>query len=147
MDNPCDKTRDLMSGYLDSELDDDDTECMEAHLAECETCRTEFEDMTFLVSASDSLSVELPSEEVWDEFLQNVYNRTERQTGWIAFIIGTFVLLAWGIYEMAITEWAEPIVKLSTALACIGVTVLFLSVLRERLSNRKLDRYSSNVHR
>jgi predicted anti-sigma-YlaC factor YlaD len=146
MDTPCEKTHDLMSGYLDEELDEVDTEGMEVHLAQCETCRAEFEEMTLLISASDTLSVELPPEEVWDEFLQNVYNRTERQTGWIAFIIGTTILLAWGIFEMFITDWAEPVVKFFTALALIGITILFISVLRQRLVNRKTDRYSSDIH-
>lgn len=147
MDNPCDKIRDLMSGYLDSELDDADTERMEAHLEQCESCRTDFEEMTLLVSASASLSVELPPDEVWDQFLQNVYNRTERQTGWIAFITGVFALLAWGIYEMVILDWAEPIVKVATGIALIGLTILFVSVLRQRLAIRKSDRYSADIHR
>ena len=147
MDKTCDEIRQLMSGFLDSELDDADTGRMNAHLAECESCRTEFEEMTLLVSASSSLSVELPPEEVWDEFLKNVYNRTERQTGWIAFIVGTFSLLGWGLYEMFMLDWAEPIVKISTCIATIGVTILFISVLRQRISVHKSDRYSASIHR
>ncbi len=147
MDNPCEEVHHLMSGYLDSELDDADTERMEVHLAKCEKCRTEFEEMTLLVSASSTLSVELPPDEVWDQFLENIYNRTERQTGWIAFIIGISALVAWGIYEMIILDWAQPLVKGATAIALIGLLILFISVLRQRLAIHKSDRYSSDVHR
>jgi anti-sigma factor RsiW len=147
MDNPCDEIRDLMSGYLDNELDQNKTERMEAHLEQCESCRTEFEEMTLLVSASSSLSVELPPDEVWDQFMLNVYNRTERQIGWIAFITGTFALLAWGIFEMIVLDWATPLVKSATGIALIGITILFISILRQRLAIRKSDRYSQHIRR
>ncbi len=147
MDNPCDKIRDLMSGYLDNELDKTDTEHMETHLEQCESCRNDFEEMTLLVSASQTLSVELPPDEVWDQFILNVYNRTERQTGWFAFITGVFALLSWGIVEMIILDWADPIVKGATGIALVGVTILFVSVLRQRLAIRKSDRYSADIHR
>lgn len=147
MDNPCPEMHDLMSGYLDGELDDADTERIETHLEQCQTCRTEFEGLKQLVSASSTLTVDLPPDEVWDDFLKNVYNRTERQTGWIAFIIGTFTLLIWGIYEMVVLDWATPLVKIATTIALIGITILFISILRQRLAIHKKDRYSKNIHR
>lgn len=147
MDNPCEEIHDLMSGYLDDELDKAGIERLETHLTQCEKCRAEFDEMTLVVSASSRLSVELPPDEVWDTFLQNVYNRTERQTGWIAFIVGVVALTGWGIYEMIVLDWAEPIVKISTALALVGIVILFVSVLRQRLVTRKSDRYSVDIDR
>lgn len=147
MDKQCSDIRDLMSGYLDEELSDDEAERFASHLAGCDSCRSELEEMSMLVSASSVLSAEVLPDEVWDQFLLNVYNRTERQTGWIVFTVGTFLLLAWGIYEMVVLDWAGPLVKFSTGLAVLGVTILFVSVLRERLAIHKLDRYSSDIHR
>ena len=38
MDEVCTKMHELMSGYLDGELDEDDTERIKGHLESCADC-------------------------------------------------------------------------------------------------------------
>ncbi len=103
--------------------------------------------MAKLVSASDTLRVEAPPEEVWDTFMEGVYNRMERQTGWIVFVCGLAVLTLFGIYQFVVNPWGPALVKLMVAAPVVGLGVLFVSVLRQRLFVAKTDRYSREVQR
>jgi hypothetical protein len=40
-----------------------------------------------------------PSNEVWDNYWMNVYNRTERKIAWIFFLAGALILVAFGAYN------------------------------------------------
>jgi anti-sigma factor RsiW len=135
-----------MSGYLDDELTSAETEEMEAHLEGCAECRAEFEEMTLLVSASSGLSVELPSEDVWEDFLPQVYSRMERKAGMYLFALSCIALSVIMLYYMVVLEWASPIVKLATEIGMVGLVILFISALRQRMAIRRTDRYSRDIH-
>ena len=143
----CNAIQPLMSGYLDGELADDDKVRLERHLASCETCRQEFEKIKRLVNAASQFRVESPPEEVWDTFLDGVYNRIERGTGWVVFVIGAAALSAWGIYLFVTEPWGPAVEKLLIATPIVGLAIVFVSILRERLFVAKTDRYSREVKR
>ena len=147
MDDDCRACRDLISGYLDGELTREEQAKVERCLEESEAFRKEFERMKRLVNATSDLAVEMPPEEVWDTFLDGVYNRMERQTGWIIFIIGVIGLAAFGIYVFVMEPWADALIKLLIATPVAGLLVLFISVLRQRLFVAKTDRYSKEIQR
>lgn len=146
MSETCDEIRDLMSGHLDEELSDAQSAIMQAHLNGCASCRQELEEMTALVSASSELSVDLPPEEVWDDFLGQVYARMERRLGWFLFWLGCAGLIGLGLYTMVITEWESPVAKLATEVMLVGLVILFASVARQRWAIKKTDRYSRDIH-
>ena len=147
MTHECETMQPLMSGYLDGELNADDRAALEAHLARCASCREEFERMKQLVSAASELRAEPPPEEVWDTFLDGVYNRIERRTGWVVLVIGIVVLAGLGIYEFIVDPWGPALLKVIVALPVIGLGVLLVSVLRQRLLVAKTDRYSKEIMR
>jgi len=147
MAEECESFRLLMSGCLDGELTADDRGRLEGHLASCGVCREEFGRMKRLVEATSGLRVDEPPEEVWETFMDGVYNRMERQTGWIVFIVGAAALAVFGIYLFLVEPWGSALVKLLIATPVVGLAVVFISVLRERLSVAKTDRYSKEVER
>jgi len=147
MREDCEAIQPLMSGYLDHELSDDNRERLEGHLRSCKTCREEFERMKRLINAASGLEVEPPPEEVWDTFIEGVYNRIERQTGWLVVILGAAALAAWGIYVFLTEPWGSVLEKLLVATPVVGLAVVFVSILRERLFVAKTDRYSKEVKR
>ena len=67
--------------------------------------------------------------------------KTSRGIGWALGIVGGLVLAGYGVYEFATDEATEAVVKVSVAAVTIGLVLLFLSVLLERLHGRKTDRY------
>lgn len=147
MDDTCATMHECMSGYLDDELDESDTARFEKHLKSCASCRAELNEMTQVVSAASGLCVEEPPEEVWDEFLDQVYNRIERKTGWYVLILGVVMALGWGVYFLFVTDTVPLHTKVLIQCILLGLTLLFSSVLRQRLHQRKTDRYSRDVHR
>ncbi|HIJ66508.1 MAG TPA: hypothetical protein HPP77_11225 [Candidatus Hydrogenedentes bacterium] len=147
MNEQHESVRDLISGYLDGELGPDDRAKVERHLAEDPAFREEFEKMKRLISAASRVRFEFPPEEVWDTFLEGVYNRIERRTGWLVFIIGAIALAGYGVFVFIRDPWGPALIKLLIAAPVVGLVILFVSVLRQRLIAAKTDRYSKEVHR
>lgn len=138
----------LISGYLDGELTPEQAARLEQILAEIPACRSDFETMKQLIAGTNrALCPSDPPDEVWDTFLDNVYNRAERRFGWMVFIAGTLALTAYGIYLYFSEPWTSGAVKLLIAVPVLGLVMLFISVLRQRLRAAKHDRYSREVHR
>jgi anti-sigma factor RsiW len=137
----------MMSGHLDRELDESSTRRLQNHLSECPRCNAEYQKMARIVAATDRLRIEIPPDEVWDTFLAGAYNRIERKTGWVAFAIGAAVLVVLGVWLFLMEPWASALVKVLIAVPVVGLLIIFVSVLRERLFLAKIDRYSREVQR
>lgn len=139
--------RTLISGYLDDELSPDDRDRLEAYARDHPAFAREIEEMRGLVHAADAMEPEPVPDEVWDTFLDDVYNRLERRAGWSLTIVGAIALLAVALYVLIVIPWAPPIVKIATEVFLLGLGILFISVLRQRLFIMKTDRYSRDVKR
>jgi hypothetical protein len=148
MSDSCDAYEVLISGYLDGELDEASRRELESHIAGCSVCRRELDAMKRLVQGtSKALVFEDPPEEVWDIFLDNVYNRMERKAGWLIFSFGALAVAAFVIWEFFYEPWAIWPVKLLLAVPFVGMAILFISVLRQRLRIARNDRYSREINR
>lgn len=148
MSKACDEYEVMISGYLDGELDAAAQRTLEEHLRACSSCRREFESMKRLVvGTGETFRMVEPPEVLWDTFLDEVYNRLERKTGWLLLIIGMVALAIYGVILFVSEPWATPLVKALMIIPSAGLIVLFLSVLRQRLRAARNDRYSREVHR
>ena len=147
MDDTKAEMRTLMSGYLDGELDADEQARFRRYVEENPDFRRELDEMETLVSAASQMEAETLPDDVWDTFLDNVYHRLERRTGWTLLILGVAALAGLGVYWIAVAPWASIEMKLLAALPVGGLFILFGSVLRERLFMLKTDKYSRNVKR
>lgn len=138
----------MISGYLDDELNAADRAEFEEHLADCPKCQRELDTMRRLFcGTSSAFGAGDLSEADWDAFLENVYNRLERKTGWVVFVFGVLALALFGSYLFVMEPWTSALVKLLLATPVVGFAILFVSVLRQRLENLKTDRYTREIHR
>jgi len=138
----------LLSGYLDGELSPNQRQELEAMLAESPAMRRELEALERLKTGTDAAcSLSDPPEEVWDRFLDTIYNRIERRTGWFVLVVGATALALYGITVFFVRPWVSVEVKLLLALPVVGLALLFISVLRQRLRARRTDRYTREIHR
>ena len=147
--NRCEEHyRVLISGLLDGELNGEQRAELDAHLATCAGCQRELDSLRRLfVGTGEAFGGELPPDAVWDQFLDDVYNRMERKTGWMLLVIGLILLCAFGTYAFIVEPWGPALIKILVATPVIGLILLFISVLRQRLENLKTDRYTREVHR
>ena len=141
----CDEARLLMMGYLDNELTEDEIKALQEHLNSCAKCRAEWESFKELKKETSEMKFKPFPEMFWDDYWENVYNRIERGIGWILFSLGAIILLAFGAYELLEDFFLNPkepmIEKIGVGLLILGLIVIFVSVLREKLMIRKVDKY------
>jgi predicted anti-sigma-YlaC factor YlaD len=148
MKEVCESYQVLMSGSLDGELSAEEQQRLETHVQTCPGCRREYELLKRLVAGTAlALIPEKPPPEVWDDFLDNVYNRLERKTGWAVLVVGLVALLIYGTVLYIVDPWMSTVTKILVAVPAFGLALLFISVLRQRLRAARTDRYSKEVHR
>ena len=148
MSNSCEEQQVRITGYLDGELDAAETRALEEHLKACPVCMRELDAMkTLIVGTAACLKIEHPPEEVWDAFLDDVYNRLERKTGWMILIVGLIASAAYGAVLFVLAPWADWPLKVLLGALFAGLTILFISVLRQRMRVAKTDRYTKEVKR
>ena len=141
----CQDYKDLMMGFLDDELDSEQTQQFERHIAQCPQCAEELEGFRKLKAVTDDMNLVEPEDRVWQQYWRNTYNRIERSIGWVFFSIAAIVLIIYGGFKVVEGVITDPRVGLTLKIALLtliaGLAILLVSVLRERLYFRKKDRY------
>ncbi len=88
--------------------------------------------------------VKLP-EMYWDDYWEHIYNRIERGISWILISLGVIVLgsfLVWQFIEALIVDQnIHVVLKAGILILLAGLVVLIVSILREKLMVRKVDKY------
>lgn len=135
----------LLMAAIDHELSSEDEREFKRYLAIFPDCQREWEEYQKLKEATMQLKFTQPSEEMWDRYWLNVYNRIERGLGWILTSIGAMIVLFYGAYKAiesiladAQLEW---FMKAGILALLGGLVILLVSVLREKLMIRKTDKY------
>ena len=141
----CREYKDVMMAFLDGELENEQIKTFQAHLKDCSECRQDLEQFTSLKEITDSVSLVEPEDRVWDQYWDNVYNRLERRMGWVFFSIAGILLGLFGGFKVIEAVILDPGVdlmfKVCLVVLILGLSILFASVLRERLYFRQRDRY------
>jgi predicted anti-sigma-YlaC factor YlaD len=146
----CHDYKDLMMGYLDNELSNEQKRQFEEHLTGCSECKAELKDFRKLKAITDEVTLVEPEDKIWQDYWGGVYNRIERRVGWIVFSVSAILLTIYGgfklIEEMIKDPNIETMLKVGLLALIVGLAILFVSVLRERLHFWQKDRYR-NVRR
>jgi len=141
----CHDYKDLMMGYLDNELSDQQRRQFEEHLAGCPECAGELEEFKRLKAITDEVTLVEPEDRIWQEYWEGIYNRIERGIGWIVFSVAAILLIIYGgfraIEEIIKDPKIELIFKVGMLALIVGLAILFVSVLRERIYFWRRDRY------
>jgi hypothetical protein len=65
----------------------------------------------------------------------------------MVFIAGLVVWVAWGVYCFVKDPTMQAVEKVVVAAPIIGILILLISVIRERVYKSKFDKYSREVKR
>jgi predicted anti-sigma-YlaC factor YlaD len=141
----CHDYKDLLMGYLDNELSNEQKRQFEEHLSGCSECKEELKEFQKLKAITDEVTLVEPEDRIWQDYWSGIYNRVERSIGWIVFSIAAILLIIYGgfklIEEMIKDPNIETMLKVGLLALIIGLAILFVSVLRERFYFWKKDRY------
>ena len=143
----CKEARFQIMGLIDNELSEEQASILQAHIKECKECSNIYNSFTQLKKGTNEMAIKKLPEMYWDDYWNHVYNRIERGFSWILISIGAMLILAFGSYEIMRDFYLNPskplILKIGSGVLIAGVIVLFVSVLREKLMIRKVDKYRS----
>jgi predicted anti-sigma-YlaC factor YlaD len=141
----CEEIRPYLSAYLDGEIDPHKKLEIEKHLADCDSCRKEYQSFIKLKEVTDRMRFADLSDDLWAGYWKGVYRRIERGAGWIFLSLGAIILLAFGAYQFLKEFLGDPtislIAKIGVSTCVLGVIILLVSIIRERLFLYKTERY------
>ena len=137
----CGRFKELMMASLDGEICAADSAELESHLAECADCRREFDEHTRLSELVGEIELPGPSQEDMMKYWPSVYAKIERGAGWGLMIVGALIWAAYGVYLFITDPTTGSLTKFLIALPVVGVLMLLISVIRERINVGRSERY------
>ena len=134
----------LMSG-LDGEMPAEERKELQRLLESDPALKEEWDRLLRLKEVTDTMVFKKPPDVVWDDYWTSVYVRLERGIGWILLSLGAIVLISYGIWvgaQQFVSDVEMPLyLKVAVMATILGVVVLFVSVLREKLFMGRVERY------
>jgi hypothetical protein len=137
-----DHVSDLLSGYIDGELTQQDRQRVRLHCESCSECNSSLEDFREMRGKVANAKLSELSQDKWRETMNDATVKTTRGLGWLLLVGGAMISIGVLMLEMFTSDSSMSIQeKLIVGGIYGGLLLLFLSVLRQRLIERKSDKY------
>lgn len=136
----------MLSGFLDGSLPHRDMQRLRLQLEEQPELRRELEEMRAIRQSALATRFTPPAPEAWPELPQSRASGLSRSMGWLILCSWLLVVTGWTLWRF-LSSHEDPL-EIFLVLGLPGaVLLLFVSVLMDRLSTLKDDRYHRDVHR
>ncbi len=141
----CQTAQHLMMRKIDNGITPEENKLLEAHLQECPRCQKDFEDIQHVKEVTATMKRELLPDMAWEEYWHHLYNRLERGIAWILISVGLIIILG-----IAAVDFFQEVVfhpkmglleRVGVPTLVLGIIILLISVIREKLMTRKVDKY------
>lgn len=136
-----DHVGELLSGYVDGELTQQQRQQVDLHCADCAQCRSERQDLVDLRQQIHGLPLSQVGPDVWREQISDIGVSATRGIGWLLLLAGVMAAGGFFIYDALFNTQMGLALKLIGAAIYLGGALLLLSVIRQRLIERKSDKY------
>lgn len=144
-----DRTKELLMRALDDELSPEERTELDLLLADDPTLRAERNRLGRLKEVTGDMKLRNPPEQLWDDYWNSTYSRLERGIGWILVSFGVIVVGGWATWQFVTELIADtempPLIKAGILAGSLGLVILTVSVLRQRLFVRETDPYKDIV--
>ena len=130
----------LLSAHLDGELTQAAGQKVRIHLEGCRHCRVLLDELRTMREAAMSTEFSKPDDSQWDERPRGGASLVVRGVGWIFAVVWAVAFAAYALWQF----WqgsANLVERLLVFGGLSAVTLLFLSVLLDRLSSARTDPY------
>jgi len=106
----CELIKELLSSYIDGELDREDIIKIENHLAKCKDCRKLLQDYQSIKKMIRSIEIPKPSKRIHERIV--VYPR--RRSYFLRFIFSTSLLVVLGALLIPFLRWNQKVTQKET---------------------------------
>jgi hypothetical protein len=130
-----------LSGFVDGELTQQDRQRVILHCEQCPECGRNLEELQALRARIGKARLSTTGEDTWRETMNDSIVQTSKGVGWILLIIGLAMVLGAVLYEFFFSQGMSFWEKFIAFAIYGGLAVLLFSVLRQRLIERKTDKY------
>ncbi len=132
----------MLSGFIDSELTQQDRQRVQLHVDNCASCAAELDEVLAMRDRLGRARLSDRDHDVWRESMENTTVKATRGIGWFLVVGGALLGVGFGIFEFFIDRSSISLFeKLIIGGVYGGMLLIFISVLRQRLIERKTDRY------
>ena len=131
----------LLSGLIDGELTQQERQLVTLHCEQCSECRENLTNLRVLQERIGNAKLSEIGEDKWRETMNDSIVQTTRSIGWIFFIAGLLIIFGIGLFAFLFSSDVPVGMKLILIAIYGGLAMLLYSVLRQRLIERKMDKY------
>ena len=132
---------DQLSGFVDGELTHQERQMVSLHCEQCDECRNNLSELRELRERIGKSRLSEVGEDKWRENMNDPTVKNSRGVGWILIIVGILAISGVVVYEFIVDPGLSIWMKLIITAIYGGLAVLLFSVLRQRLIERKSDKY------
>lgn len=130
-----------LSGYLDGELTQQQRQSVELHLEQCAQCSKLLVDLQELRGRMQGAQLSPVGADQWRENMDEPGVQLSRGVGWVLLIGAVLVLFTIVVFHFLADDSVSGFMKFLISAFYLGWAALFVSVLRQRLIERKTDKY------
>lgn len=132
---------DMLSGFVDGELTQQQRQLVTIHCNDCEQCQKDLDELRVLRERIAGSKLSEIGEDKWRESMPEPTVQNTRSLGWILFLGGLLVGASIAVFGFLSDDEISTGMKLLIGAIYGGLGLLFVSVLRQRLIERKTDKY------
>lgn len=132
---------DLLSGFIDGELTQQQRQLVTLHCEQCSECQGNLANLRELRERIGNAKLSEVGEDKWRESMDDPTVQTTRSIGWILLIAGWLIIGGIGLFSFLFSSGVSIGMKLLMVAIYGGLAMLLFSVLRQRLIERKTDKY------
>lgn len=130
-----------LSGYLDGELTQQQQQRVDLHLADCPDCSGMLDELEALRQRMGQSGLSRKYEDDWREEMDDMGVKLSRGIGWVLLVGAAVIIGAFLVFMFLTDPGLTGFWKFVISAFYIGLLGLFVSVLRQRLLERKTDKY------
>ena len=145
------RARALMMAALDGECAPDERRELESLLAGAPDLAADWRRMTRVKEVTTGMRLQSPPEEVWDRYWTSVYGRAERGVAWVLISAGAIMLSAYWLWQAIVELTGDTgvpaLIRVALLALGLGLVILLVSVLREKMFTHRRDPYEKEIIR
>ena len=143
--------RQLMMKVVDGVASPEEERAVAEAVKDNKSLESELRAFNKIKEVTENMQFKKLPDSYWTGYWNDIYRRTERAFAWILMSVGLILILGFSAYMALSRFYSDPdisiLLKAGASMALLGLIIMVVSILRERLFARKRERYEKEVER